>query len=203
MRQPCPICGDFDRNPLESGLFRAYGGKALREARFYECDGFMLFCPVAPLVPGYLMLAPTQHEENSLLHRPTPVFSLLLVNVLYAANRELIDLMVKLHDTLYIAVTTNSPWKLAVAVLNSLCIKSQIDLISCPRNPTPAVPFPALGKPSAELYSSIVGYFNIPTYRVLVIGDRQDVDIVPAQDLGLAWELIDERRTLLDVLRTL
>jgi diadenosine tetraphosphate (Ap4A) HIT family hydrolase len=55
-------------------------------ARYYERDGIALFCPVAPLVPGYLMLAPTRHDERPLLHRPTEALSLLLADVLSALD---------------------------------------------------------------------------------------------------------------------
>lgn len=84
MRSPCPICGDFRRDPASSGLFRAYGRDALRTANLYRYDRWVLFCPVAPLVPGYLMLSPVRHEEASLLHRPTGSLARLVTAALRA-----------------------------------------------------------------------------------------------------------------------
>jgi diadenosine tetraphosphate (Ap4A) HIT family hydrolase len=84
MRSPCPICGDFRRDPATSGLFRAYGGEALSAAHLYRHGEYVLFCPVAPLVPGYLMIAPVRHAENSLLHRPAGALSRLVTATLRA-----------------------------------------------------------------------------------------------------------------------
>jgi hypothetical protein len=84
MQQPCPICGDFRRDPEASGLCRAYGNKALGAARFYERDGIVLFCPVAPLVPGYLMLAYAEHNDRAMLYRPASSFAQFLADLLGA-----------------------------------------------------------------------------------------------------------------------
>lgn len=63
----CPICGDFARDPMSSGLARAYGEEALSKARFAALNGYVLFVPVAPLVPGYLLLAPAEHRPDVIL----------------------------------------------------------------------------------------------------------------------------------------
>lgn len=63
----CPVCGDLERNPDYSGVARAYGVQALKQMRSYSRDGFSLFVPVAPLVPGYLMIAPGTHSESTIL----------------------------------------------------------------------------------------------------------------------------------------
>jgi FMN phosphatase YigB (HAD superfamily) len=120
-----------------------------------------------------------------------------------APNPELAAMLGKVHDTRRIAVTTNSPWKLAVAVLDSLRITEHADLIACPRHPAPPVPFPELGKPSAELYASIMRYSDVRSDRVLVAGDRQEVDINPADELGLPSTMVDGNRPLVGVLRAL
>ncbi|HEX6468994.1 MAG TPA: HAD family hydrolase [Streptosporangiaceae bacterium] len=118
-------------------------------------------------------------------------------------NPELAAMLGKVHDTRRIAVTTNSPWKLAMAVLHSLRITEHTDLVACPRHPAPAVPFPELGKPSVELYASIMRYFNVRSGRVLVAGDRQEIDINPADELGLPSTMVDENQPLIGVLRAL
>ncbi|HEX6468999.1 MAG TPA: hypothetical protein VF069_07870 [Streptosporangiaceae bacterium] len=84
MPRHCPICGDFRRDQEASGLCRAYGKEALDAARFYERDGIVLFCPVAPLVPGYLMLAYAEHNDRVMLYRPASAFVRLLADVLAA-----------------------------------------------------------------------------------------------------------------------
>lgn len=63
----CPVCGDLERDPDCSGVARAYGIHALKRMRSYSRDGFALFVPVAPLVPGYLMIAPQRHSEMAVL----------------------------------------------------------------------------------------------------------------------------------------
>lgn len=87
VRLDCPICGDFARDPATSGLARAYGEPTAQRARFLEREGFTLFCPVAPLVVGYLMIAPTDHDERVLLHQPTPQLAGAVDSVLAGLER--------------------------------------------------------------------------------------------------------------------
>jgi diadenosine tetraphosphate (Ap4A) HIT family hydrolase len=63
----CPICGDLARDPDTSGIAGAYGERALSQAQIVRAHGFAVFVPVAPLLPGYLMVAPAKHETESLL----------------------------------------------------------------------------------------------------------------------------------------
>lgn len=73
----CPICGDFNQDAETSGIARAYGADALRRIRLFERDGLVLFVPVAPLVSGYLMIAPERHTETTLLVDPASPATLL------------------------------------------------------------------------------------------------------------------------------
>jgi FMN phosphatase YigB (HAD superfamily) len=119
------------------------------------------------------------------------------------ADRDLEPLIAKIHEGRRIAVTTNSPWALTTAVLDRLRLTRHADLIACPRHPDPAVDFPAHGKPSAALYASVLRHFGVHADSALVIGDRYEVDIAPAAELGIAWAMVTEQQPLPDLLRTL
>ena len=42
----------------------------MKTARFYQRDGLCLFTPVAPLVTGYVMIAPVEHRQTPLMQHP-------------------------------------------------------------------------------------------------------------------------------------
>lgn len=100
-----------------------------------------------------------------------------------------------------IALTTNSPWVLATAVIRRLGLEDSFDLIACPRHPNPSVPFPVLGKPSSSLYASIARHFSVSSKETYVIGDRDKVDLMPAALLGMRFHLARGPREVVEVLR--
>ena len=99
-----------------------------------------------------------------------------------------------------IALTTNSPWLLAKAVVIQLELEELVDAIFCPRAPHRFVKFPPAGKPSPSLYSEISKLYGVAASAVLVVGDRDAIDLTPARVLGMQVQLV---RGPVDVARVL
>lgn len=102
-----------------------------------------------------------------------------------------------------LALTTNSPWALASAIIRHLGIEDVFDLICCPRQPHALVSFPRFGKPSTALYHAVAEHFDVAREDTLVIGDRTPVDIDPAIELGMHARQVRGPNEVVGVLRTI
>ena len=101
----------------------------------------------------------------------------------------------------YVALTSNSPWALIEAMLESSAAIVNFDLIACPRARDHRVLFPRRGKPSIALYRSILKTFSVSPGDAVAIGDRHEIDIAPAEACGLRGVLLNPGDRLDELLR--
>ncbi len=113
----------------------------------------------------------------------------------------IVERLAEAANYFYLALTSNSPWALIDAVLEGSVAREVFDLIACPRAQDPRVSFPRRGKPSVPLYRSILETFAIAPGYAVAIGDRHEVDIAPAEALGVRGVLLRPGNRLDEVLR--
>lgn len=154
-------------------------GSSPGEFAFIEYMG----CSIA----GWLDVAETATSLTSEIHK----------------NPDLAIRLAQARPYFSIALATNSPWRLTSAILDRIGVSGLIDLVSCPRAPSTPVRFPRLGKPSVDLYRDVAAFFHVACSDVLVVGDRETIDLTPALAAGMQTKLIKGPAALTDVLSDL